>query len=152
MAKTSFSSSWKRSVQPRKQRKYLYNAPLHIKQKMLGVHLSSELRKKYGLRTVRVIKGDKVKVLRGKFKKKEGKIDFVNIKKELVFISGMDIIKKDGTKIPIGLPPSNLMIVILNMDSKNRKIGSKKNEKKIEEKKSEEKKSEDTTKKAEVKK
>ncbi|MEW5897042.1 MAG: 50S ribosomal protein L24 [Nanoarchaeota archaeon] len=152
MAKTNFSSSWKGSVQPRKQRKYLYNAPLHIRQRMLRVHLSPELRKKYALRAVRAIKGDKIKVLRGKFRKKEGKIDSVNIKKELIFVSGLEVIKKDGTKFPAGLPPSNLMIVALNMESKGRVIGSKnrvvgskksrKNGSKNENKKSEAKKNE----------
>ena len=45
--KKKFSESWKSSKQVRKQRKYRYNAPLHIKQKFVNVHLAKELRKKY---------------------------------------------------------------------------------------------------------
>ena len=72
--KKEFSTSWIGSKQPRKQRKYRHNAPLHIKSKMMGSHLSKELRKKYGTRSVRIRKGDEVKIMIGKFKGKTGKI------------------------------------------------------------------------------
>ena len=49
--KRKFSKSWKSSKQPRKQRKYSANAPLHLKRKLLSVNLSKELRKKYGKRS-----------------------------------------------------------------------------------------------------
>tara|TARA_Y100000310_G_C20675381_1_gene812748 strand:+ start:2585 stop:2965 length:381 start_codon:yes stop_codon:yes gene_type:complete len=118
--KTKFSSSWKRSVQPRKQRKYRHNAPLHIKQKFISAHLSKDLRKKHNKRNVGVRKGDKVKVMRGQFKKKEGKIDQVSLKKTRVYVEGVEITKKDGTKTRYPLHPSNLMIIELNMDDKMR--------------------------------
>ena len=66
--KKEFSTMWNRSRQRRKQRKYLANAPLHIKRKMLGVNLSKELRKKYKKRNIVIRKGDIVKVIRGKFR------------------------------------------------------------------------------------
>ena len=121
MVKTSFSTSWKRSTQTRKQRKYRYNAPLHVKQKMLHIHLSADLKKKYGIRNTQVKKGDKVKVLRGQFKKKEGKVERVNLKQEKVFITGIELIKKEGTRVPVALSPSNLMIMELNLDDRRRK-------------------------------
>ncbi len=121
MVKTSFSTSWKRSTQTRKQRKYRYNAPLHVKQKMLHIHLSADLKKKYGIRNTQVKKGDKVKVLRGQFKKKEGKVERVNLKQEKVFITGIELIKKEGTRVPVALSPSNLMIMDLNLDDRRRK-------------------------------
>ena len=43
---------WKSSKQPRKQRKYIANAPLHIKIKLTGVNLAKELRKKYQKRSI----------------------------------------------------------------------------------------------------
>ena len=70
MAKTSFVKTWNKSTQPRKQRKYIHNSPLHIKQKLAHVHLSADLRKKHGLRNVQIRKGDKVRVLRGQHTKK----------------------------------------------------------------------------------
>ena len=122
MVKSAFSKTWKGSTQIRKQRKYRYNAPLHIKQKMVHVHLSKPLREKHGFRNIQVKKGDKVKILRGQFKKKEGKIERVDLKKEKVYVTGVEIIKKDGSKLIQALNPSNLVIVDLNVDDKKRKI------------------------------
>lgn len=126
MAKKLFSTSWKRSIQPRKQRKYRYNAPLHVRQKLVHVHLSKDLRQKQGARAMQVRKGDKVKVLRGKFRKQEGKVERVELKRERVFVTGMDYTKKNGTKIPVPFQPSNLMIVALDMADKRRKAGKEK--------------------------
>lgn len=109
-----------KSKQPRKQRKYRYNAPLHIKQKFMRAHLSKELRKKYSRRSLGLKKGDKVKILRGQFKKKTGKIDKVDLKENYVYITGIEITKKDGTKAFYPLQPSNLMITELNLDDKKR--------------------------------
>ena len=121
MVKTSFAITWKKSTQPRKQRKYRYNAPLHVKQKMVHVHLSAELRKKYSFRNVQLKVGDKVKVLRGQFAKKEGKVDKINLKNEKVYVAGIETIKKEGTKLPIALNPTNLMIIELDLSDKKRK-------------------------------
>ncbi len=121
MVKTSYSTSWKSSTQPRKQRKYNYNAPLHVKQKMMSVHLSPSLKKKYSLRNLQVKKGDKVSVLRGNFKKKEGTVERVNLKQGKVFISGIEIIKKDNSKQLLPFTPSNLMITVLDTKDKKRK-------------------------------
>ena len=121
MKHQSFSINWKRSVQPRKQRKYLYNAPLHIEQKLMHVHLSSELHKKYGVRRVQVRTGDTVRVLRGGFKRKEGTVERVSLKKREVYINGVEYIKKDGSKLARSIEPSNLMIIDLNTKDGRRK-------------------------------
>jgi large subunit ribosomal protein L24 len=126
MTKKIFSTAWKRSTLPRKQRKYRYNAPLHVRQKLVHVHLSAELRKKQGTRAMQVRKGDKVKVLRGKFKKQEGKVERVDLKRERLFVTGMEYTKKNGTKIMVPLRPSNVMIVALDMADKRRKAGKEK--------------------------
>lgn len=65
-------------------------------------------------------KGDKVRIMRGKFKKHEGKVERIDLKKAEIFVSGVEVAKKDGTKKPIGLDPSNLMITELNLDDKFR--------------------------------
>jgi len=96
--KKKFSTKWKASKQPRKQRKYLANAPLHIKNKFLSVNLSKELRKKYGKRNLRVKKGDKIKILRGKFKKRIGKVKEVKPKMSKIYIEGIQVKKQDGSK------------------------------------------------------
>lgn len=117
-----FSISWKRSKQPRKQRKYLYNAPLHVRQKFIGTHLSPELRKRYGRRSIPLRKGDVVKVLRGRFKGKTGKIDRVDLKNTKAYIQGIGIEKKDGSKVPYPIHPSKLLITSLELDDKKRKL------------------------------
>lgn len=121
MGNKKFSKNWKRSKKPRKQRKYRYNAPLHIKNKFLSVHLSKELREKHKKRNMTARKGDKVKVLRGQFKGKAGKIDRVDLKNSKIYIVGIESTKKDGTKTFYPFEPSNLMIIGLNLDDKKRK-------------------------------
>lgn len=121
MVQKTFSPAWKSSSQPRKQRKYRYNAPLHIKQKLVHVHLSSALRQKYGTRHVQVRKNDKVRVLRGQYKMREGKVERVDLKRERIYITGMEVIKKDGSKVMVPLNPSNLMVLDLDLGDKKRK-------------------------------
>lgn len=140
--KQNFSKSWKGSKRPSKQRKYAFNAPIHIKRKLLGVNLSKELRKKYGRRNIPAVKGDTVKIMNGKFKKKTGKIIEVFTKMGKVTIEGIQVKKQDGSKANIKLHPSNLQITELNLNDKKR-IKNMKTESKKEEKskpKSEEKK------------
>ena len=119
--KTKFSKPWKSSKQPRKQRKYRYNAPLHIKNTFMAAHLSKELKEKHKKRNVGIRKGDKVKILRGQFKGKEGKVDRIDLKKTKVYITGIEVMKKDGTKALYPIHPSNLLILELNIDDKKRK-------------------------------
>ncbi|HLC64948.1 MAG TPA: 50S ribosomal protein L24 [Candidatus Nanoarchaeia archaeon] len=119
--KKKFSVAWKGSSKPKKQVKYRHQAPLHIKHKMVSAHLSGELRKKYGKRSAPLRKGDKVKIMRGNYKKKDGKVLDVNLKRTKVFIEGFQVSKIDGTKSNIPFAPSNLMIVDLNLDDKERK-------------------------------
>jgi len=122
--KQKFSTSWKSSKQPRKQRKYLANAPLHLKRKVLGVNLSKELRKKYEKRNIIIKKGDTVKIMRGKFKGKKGKVIKVKIKNPLVNVEGIQIKKRDGSKANVKLQASNLQIIELNLEDKKR-LGKK---------------------------
>ncbi|VVB83194.1 50S ribosomal protein L24 [uncultured archaeon] len=118
--KNKFSKHWKASTQPRKQRKYAANAPMHLKRKMLSVNLSKELRKKFSKRNIVVRKGDSVKVMRGKFKNKTGKITEVFTKISKVIIEGITVKKQDGSKANIKMRPSNLQIIELNLDDKKR--------------------------------
>ncbi len=120
--KKEFSTHWKESKQPRKQRKYLANAPLHLRKKFIAVNLSQELRKKHGIRNISVRKGDVVKIKRGKFKDKQGKITNVKLKKGKVTIENIQVKKQDGSKVDIYLQPSNLQIIELNSEDKKRKI------------------------------
>lgn len=112
--KQKFSIKWKASKRPSKQRKYLANAPLHIKRKFVSVNLSKELRKKIGKRNIPIKKDDKVKIMRGKFKGKEGKILKVNTKYSRVLIEGINVKKMDGSQANVPLKTSNLQIIELS--------------------------------------
>ncbi|MAG79160.1 50S ribosomal protein L24 [Candidatus Pacearchaeota archaeon] len=118
--KKEFSKHWKASKQPRKQRKYLANAPLHIRKKFISVNLSKELRKKYEKRNIPVKKGDVVKIMRGKFKKKQGKVIEVKLKTSKIFIEGIQVKKQDGSKVNVRLQASNLQIIELNLEDRKR--------------------------------
>lgn len=117
-----YNKSLGRSVQPRKQRVYRAEAPLHIKRKFVHAHLSKELRQKHGKRSFSLRKGDKVMIMRGEFKKKTGTVDTVIMNKEVAIITGITISKKDGSTRPRPIPVSNIMITELSLDDKKRKI------------------------------
>lgn len=119
--KNIFSRSWKSSKQPRKQRKYVFNAPINIKRRFISSHLSKELIKKYNRRSIPLRKGDEVKILRGNFKGKKGKIENIDLKTLRVFVENIQQTRNDGTKTFYPLHPSNLIITNLNLTDKKRR-------------------------------
>ena len=106
-----FSTHWIASKRPGKQRKYRAEAPLHLRKKFVSVNLSKELRKKVGKRNLPVKKDDKVKILRGKYNGKTGKILNVKLKISKVVVEGIQVTKRDGSKANVKLEPSNLQII-----------------------------------------
>ena len=118
--KSKFSSSWLSSVQPRKQRKFIANAPLHVKHSFLSANLSKDLRKKYGKRNLPLRKGDEVLVMRGSSYKKKAKVVSINLKRSRVALEGLQKTKKDGSKVNIFFHPSVLQIQSLFLDDKQR--------------------------------
>jgi len=112
-----------KSKRPSKQRKALYQAPLHKKHELLSAHLSKELRKQMKKRSLPVRKGDEVKVMRGKFRGTVGKISKVNMKKLKVYIENLKRKKVSGEEVSVPIHPSKLLIVNPVMDDpKRRKI------------------------------
>jgi len=109
------------TIQPRKQRKALYDAPQHVARKQVASHLSEELLLKYNRRSLTVITGDEVKVLRGDHKGKTGKILEVDVPQRRVTIEGVTNKKADGTEVALPVHPSNLVIVRLNLEDKRRR-------------------------------
>ena len=118
--KKDYSPSWAGSSQPRKQRKFRHNAPLHQRHIFLSALLSDALQEKYGKRSAPVRKGDEVLIMRGSFKKKTAKITHVNLKRTRVILEGINRTKKDGSKINVYLHPSVLMIQNLDASDKER--------------------------------
>jgi len=118
--KKEFSKTWKASKRPGKQRKYAAKAPLHVKQKLVSANLSKELRAKHKVRSLPLRKGDTVKVMRGKFRGKKGKITKVMLKFSKVTVEGIQIKKLDNSKVDVKMQPSNLQIQELNLEDKKR--------------------------------
>jgi large subunit ribosomal protein L24 len=108
--------------QPKKQRKFLYNAPLHLRGKIMSATLSKDLREKYGVRNLPIRVGDKVKIMRGnaEIRGKEGKVVEVDPKRYRIHVEGVTRKKTDGTEVYYPIHPSNVMIVELNLDDERR--------------------------------
>jgi large subunit ribosomal protein L24 len=109
------------SIKPRKQRYMLYNAPLHKKRKWISSHLAENLLLKYDRRSLPVIKGDTVKVMRGNYRGHEDKISKVNVRDQTVEIEGVTITTAKGTKIARPIHASTLLITKLNITDKWRR-------------------------------
>lgn len=110
-----------KTTQPRKQRKMLHLAPLHIRHKHLSAPLSVSLKTSYKVSSVPVRSGDTVRVMRGDRKGLEGKVTEVDRKKYRILIEGVTREKVDGTTILVPIHPSKVMITGLSLDDKWRR-------------------------------
>ena len=104
-----------RSGQPRKQRKARYQAPSHVKTKYLNAPLSAALKGKFKKKTLRVIKGDTVKLTRESCVGQEGLEDGVDTKKSKIIVHGVSLTKADGTEVRRLVDASNVQITKLNL-------------------------------------
>jgi large subunit ribosomal protein L24 len=118
--KKSWSKEWNSSKQPRKQRKWRANAPLHVRQKLVSAHLGKELRTEWKRRSAPLRKGDEVKVMRGEFAGKSGKVARVDLKESKIFIEGVKRKKVSGQEVDVAIEPSNVIAIRLNVDDKER--------------------------------
>lgn len=118
--KNKYSSKWISSIQPRKQRKYRLNAPLHKRQKMVSAHLDAKLREQFNKRSLPVRKGDEVQIMVGKFKGQKGNVTRTDLSNLKVFVEGIKRKKVSGQEVYVPLDPSNVKIIKLNMTDKKR--------------------------------
>ncbi|MCL6578737.1 MAG: 50S ribosomal protein L24 [Candidatus Bathyarchaeota archaeon] len=108
-------------TKPTKQRKMMYQAPDHVRYKLLAAPLSPELQASRRVKTLPVRSGDTVRIVRGDHKGFEGKITSVDRKKYRIYVEGLTREKVDGTTIFVPIHPSKVMITNLNLDDKWRK-------------------------------
>ncbi len=109
------------SKQPRKQRKALYNAPLHARNKLMSAMLSKDLKEKYNKNSLPVRVGDTVKIMRGTFKDIEGEVSKVDYSSYKICVEGAVNRKQDGSESLYPIHPSNVMIVKID-DSDERRF------------------------------
>ena len=110
-----------KTTSPRKQRKQLYQAPLHKRYKIFSAPLSPDLKKSHGINSLPVRSGDTVRIMRGERKGFEGKVTEVDRTKYRVSIEGVTREKVDGTAMLVPIHPSKVMITTLNLDDKWRR-------------------------------
>ncbi|BDR91629.1 50S ribosomal protein L24 [Vulcanisaeta souniana JCM 11219] len=109
-----------RSKQPRKQRRALYNAPLHARRRLLTARLSEDLQRQYGIKRLPIRKGDTVLVLRGDFKGVRGKVMEVDLRKMRIHVENATLKKPGGETVYYPIHPSKVMVVELDTSDKRR--------------------------------
>jgi large subunit ribosomal protein L24 len=110
-----------KTTKPRKQRKKLYQAPLHRRYRRFSASLSPKLKSSHNTNSIPVRTGDNVRVMRGDYKGFEGKVTRVDRKEYRIFVEGATREKVDGSTTLIPIHPSKVMIIRLNLDDKLRK-------------------------------
>ncbi|MBU7023903.1 MAG: 50S ribosomal protein L24 [Theionarchaea archaeon] len=109
-----------KSKHPRRQRKVLYTAPAHRKQRMMTAPLSEDLQNRYGVKRLPVKTKDKVRVTRGDFVYTEGEVVEVDLKRTRIHIDGVTVEKADGTERYYPVHPSKVEITDLNLKDERR--------------------------------
>ncbi len=110
-----------KSHKPSKQRKYLYNAPIHHRGKIMSAPLSEELKSKYGINSIPIRRGDRVRVMRGDYRGTEGEVISVDRKRYRIAVKGIVRRKADGTEVPVPIHPSKVVITKLYLKDEARK-------------------------------
>jgi large subunit ribosomal protein L24 len=87
---------------------------------MVGAVLEDSLRKQYGRKNIRVVKGDSVRVMRGEYKGVEGKVEKVNTEHATFHIEGIQREKIRGGQVKVPIHSSNVMVISLNLEDNYR--------------------------------
>lgn len=116
------------SKKPDKSRKAQYTRAMHKAIAAVAAHLNEKLAKELGKRSVSVRKNDVVKVMRGEFAGKEGKITSIDRKTGRVYIEKLVKKKSNGQERQVPVHSSNLLVI--DVEKTDRKRFGKKGEKK----------------------
>merc|ERR1719357_1680164 len=106
-----------------KNRSRHFNAPSHLRRKIMSSPLSKELRQKYSCRSMPIRKDDEVQVVRGHFKGQQvGKVVQVYRKKFVVHIERIQREKANGATVHVGIHPSKVVIMKIKTDNNRKRI------------------------------
>nr|GAT53280.1 60S ribosomal protein [Mycena chlorophos] len=114
----------------RKSRKAHFSAPSSVRRKIMSSPLSKELRGKHNVRSLPIRKDDEVRIVRGKYKGRDGKVTQVYRKKWVIHVDRVQRDKSNGSTAPIGVHPSNVVITTIKLDKDRRAILERKDRKK----------------------
>ena len=93
-----------------------YRATFNKRSKGVSCALSTNLRKKYDARNIRVVTGDGVTVVRGEYKQVQGKVSKVSTLNGRLAIDGIKKEKGKGEKFDVMIHASAVVITDLNTD------------------------------------
>jgi large subunit ribosomal protein L24 len=99
----------------------MYNAPQHLKRKMISAPLSTSLRAEYGTRSMPVVEDDTVSITKGDRKLAEGRVIRINTDKQTINIEGVTRTRLDGSTVHIPIRAENVMITRLHLDDEWRR-------------------------------
>ena len=104
-------------MKPTKMRnRQIYRAVNNVRNKQIGATLSKQLRQKYHRRSIRIVSGDTVKIIRGEYKGIDGKVTKISLEKNSVAVEGVQREKLKGGKIDLYIHSSNTVITSLNTE------------------------------------
>jgi large subunit ribosomal protein L24 len=110
------------SAQPRRQRRFRFNAGLHQRQHFVHAHIDETLRKKLGLKrnAVQLSKGDTVRVVSGSKKGASGKVTKVSLRSGRVLIDSLMKKNAKGKEFGVPISASNVYITDFALTDKRR--------------------------------
>ncbi len=110
------------SSKPRKQRKFRFTAPLHVKQHFAHAHIEKALKQKLKIskRSIQISKGDTVKLVKGSKKGLTGKVIRVDLNKSKLYIDSLNKKNAKGKEFNIPININNVYIINLNLNDKLR--------------------------------
>merc|ERR1711976_779984 len=120
-----------RSRDRTKNRAAHFKAPSHIRRILMSTRLSRDQRAKYNVRALPIRKDDEVRIKRGIYKGRDGKVICVYRKKWVVPVDRITREKANGAVVQIGLNPSNLEITKPKLDKHGRDILERRNRAKL---------------------
>jgi large subunit ribosomal protein L26e len=106
----------------RKARRSHFQAPSHVRRILMSAPLSKELRAKYNVRAMPVRKDDEVRVKRGTYKGKEGKVTQVYRLKWVIHVDKVQREKANGSSVAVGIHPSNVELTKLKLSGFRKNI------------------------------
>jgi large subunit ribosomal protein L26e len=107
-----------------------FSAPSDKRRKLMAAPLSKELREKHGnVRALPIRKDDEVKVVRGSFKGRDGKVTTVYRRKWVIHVERVTRDKANGSTVNVGLDPSKVVLTKLKLDKDRKALLERKSSK-----------------------
>lgn len=112
--------------QARKVRKHYFNATKDEKHIALSAPLSKELQTTHGIKRLPIRRDDEVKVVRGQFKERGGRVVAVKLRSMRINVESVTKQKINNETVYIPIHPSNVVITKLKMDKHRKTLIEKK--------------------------